>query len=509
MPSKDSPYVELASLLAEDCRLQPLTSNLSNPLLSGICSVQDVAHAPCDTLNTEGQWLVVASPDNLSLLARLEQNPSAAALLWPNPTPPKTFIEASLDLNFPALITQIPLTLPELQTTFYRCVRHSTNQQSVWQRLSMTERLSTALLAPNPEHMLLARYNQATGEDLALLDSDLQVRALVGELPIRSISRQLSGSERKPRSMRAGRWSVVALPLSSSNKHAHSSSVRWLVRAVRREAPLNLKDARCDALTALLNAVNEHRTNLLRSQLTSTSELLNLFVRPDANKDKLARSLPGYGFAPQSELRLIVAGEPGDGFRSELHREALAAAQDSGHPFVLGSINGRIGLLTSDSNASHHIAALLPSPVGISGASHSHTDGERPYRQARLAAALAKDSHANRKKPRDREVTKVLTGNMYSYDQCTPLEKAAAELSPRQLDSCARPLDDHLATIKDGKTVALTFVQFGFSTGATAKALQIHPNTVRNRTEEIFGQGRFHAEDLCLWRLWTLLNDQT
>ena len=62
-------------------------------------------------------------------------------------------------------------------------------------------------------------------------------------------------------------------------------------------------------------------------------------------------------------------------------------------------------------------------------------------------------------------------------------------------------LDAAIAGLKEGAAVFTAYEAEGFSVPRAAKALGVHPNTVRNRLEELGAVVRFGEADLSLWAL--------
>ena len=236
-------------------------------------------------------------------------------------------------------------------------------------RLTVTEKLSPALLAPRPEEGLLERFSRLSGEAVLYLAREGQVLASAGELPARSIARQLRGVRDSEVTFRLGRWSVHARSVAASTAQHVVGESTWLVRGLRSGNAPDPGDPSAAALTDLLLVVKEQRNNIAKAQLINASELLEGFRSDEADKAKVIQGMLGRGFSQLAQIRLIVAGLPGDGFRAELHREPIAVAGDFGAPLVIGNLQGRLAVLTTDSDQIGRLAATLPPPVGLSAAS--------------------------------------------------------------------------------------------------------------------------------------------
>lgn len=95
-------------------------------------------------------------------------------------------------------------------------------------RLTVTEKLSPALLAPRPEEGLLERFSRLSGEAVLYLAREGQVLASAGELPARSIARQLRGVRDSEVTFRLGRWSVHARSVAASTaQHVVGNPPGW------------------------------------------------------------------------------------------------------------------------------------------------------------------------------------------------------------------------------------------------------------------------------------------
>lgn len=363
----------------------------------------------------------------------------------------------------------------------------------------MTEKLSPALLAPRPEEGLLERFSRLSGEAVLYLAREGQVLASAGELPARSIARQLRGVRDSEVTFRLGRWSVHARSVAASTAQHVVGESTWLVRGLRSGNAPDPGDPSAAALTDLLLVVKEQRNNIAKAQLINASELLEGFRSDEADKAKVIQGMLGRGFSQLAQIRLIVAGLPGDGFRAELNQEPTAVAGEIGAPLVIGNLQGRLAVLTTDSDQIGRLAATLPPPVGVSaavrGVQAAATGGLVVWRQTLVAALNAGEPTGTTGDDAD-------PAGVAFFDDCGPVERAAATLPQTELRACVEDLDAELTALKGGVDIALALVRHDLSPGQAARDVGVHPNTVRNRLQALFEARRFRPFDLGLWAVW-------
>lgn len=498
------PDLSVSDLLVEEPWLRLISPRAPDRLFHGLCAPGegDVAG-----------WLVFVEADNVTLRARLRDLEGACGVVWRRLTGPTAEDRpsggsaAALDQHDHDLIRQAQargilliqcdprLTRNDIQMAVSRLQRRNPNIRS-WRRLTVTEKLSPALLAPRPEEGLLERFSRLSGEAVLYLAREGEVLASAGELPARSIARQLRGVRDNQVTFRLGRWSVYARSVAVSDTQRVVGESTWLVRGLRSGNAPDPGDPSAAALTDLLLVVKEQRNNISKAQLINASELLEGFRSDEADKEKIIQGLLSRGFSHQAQIRLLVAGQPGDGFRTELHPAPTAVAGEIGAPLVIGNLQGRLGVLTTDSDQIRRLAATLPPPVGVSagarGVQVAANSGLVVWRQALVAALNADGRHAE----------EVEHDGVALFDDCGPVERAAATLRQTDLRACVEGLDAELNGLKGGIDIALALVRHDLSSGRAAKDVGVHPNTVRNRLQALAEAHRFRPFDLGLWAVW-------
>lgn len=156
-------------------------------------------------------------------------------------------------------------------------------------------------------------------------------------------------------------------------------------------------------------------------------------------------------------------------------------------------------MLTTDSDQIGRLAATLPPPVGVSaavrGVQAAATGGLVVWRQTLVAALNAGEPTGTTGDDAD-------PAGVAFFDDCGPVERAAAPLPQTELRACVEDLDAELTALKGGVDIALALVRHDLSPGQAARDVGVHPNTVRNRLQALSEARRFRPFDLGLWAVW-------
>lgn len=464
----------------------------------GLCTWAETLNGPPEAA---AGWLIMASPADgeLPVLRRSATGQHAAAILWWGPSagqPP-------LGAGTPVVLAPPGLRSVDVRATVDELLRRLPNIQE-WRRLSAHAALTEALLSPEPESELLARFATLTGEAAVVLGVDHEVVASTGELPVRSVARHLARLERPTAQFRLGRWSVTATRLSAP-LHGNEDGA-WLARARRHDALPDPQLPAAVALRELLVVYAETRRNLSRRQVMRASELLNRLVSPIATKDGLEEALLNRGFPRHAHLALLHAGGREEVFRQEHIDAVVAAAARSLVPALAGFVNGRLAVLTVTSDEGDDIAQrrsvikelveALPAPVGVSLPFTDIAHATRAWRECAVAAVIHEDERAaGVAKPRP----------AVFFSQCNSVAHVAAALGFTQLGKTVESVQAAVESVPGAADVVAAMVANDYSIPRAAKTLSCHPNTVRNRLESLAEHGQFSHGDFELWDLWNKL----
>lgn len=475
--------LSLADLAVEEPRLMPAAPLKEDSNFIGACHLGDG--------DVDG-WLVVVEPAKGDFTrADVNSVSSAAGIVWLGAKVPAGIISEAHKVGLAVLSARGGLSATDIFAAVGRLHRRAPNLRT-WRKLTASEKLSSALLSSSPEAELLRRYAALTGEALALFTIDGRVHSAAGQLPARSIARQLRGLDEDTLTFSLGRWKMYATYIYHSEADRAAAQGLWLVRGTRTSAPPDPHEPAAAALEDLILVVTESRRTIARDELADASVLLRAFVRPEADQDVVSEGLLRRGFAAGSRVHLLVAGRAGEGLNPGVYEAPAAVAAHASVPILVGHVGGVINVLTTHNHAVDAIARELPSPVGISAPVDQLTGGRHAWRQARVAQLVA---------GRDSRLSNVST----HFEQCSAAEQAAAMLDSVSLAACVRDLDQAISEVKGAEELVEAMVRHNYSPSATASALGVHSNTVRNRLSQIKNRTRAGAADFELWHLWRSL----
>lgn len=471
--SRMEDWLLLSDLVLEEPRLQPCAGT-AEVRFAGLGSAREGAGSG---------WLVFAEPSASARHTAHELADAAAIIVLAD----ETVGRAQEDFGGVPVVLGAPgLTRADVRRAVDELWRRTPNHRA-WQRMRANERLSTALMAQRPESELLARAVELTGDAYLLLTRDGEVVASVGELPSRTVGPQLVRWPEGEGRLHAGRWTMAARLLVSDETDRASGGGVWLVRGNRSGREPDLDEPACTALCELLVVVAVSKRNLERARLTDSTVLLTGLCDANANKEELEQALVRRGFS-EAGLHIFVAGTANDAYRPQIAQEATPVAARAGVPLLIGHVRGRTTVVSTESSALSEIARVLPGPVGISNAFMDVQGGALAWRQAVVAAVAT-------------QRRRVVDAHHLFFAQCTATETLAATAGFERLAQAVSALDAAIAGLKEGAAVFTAYEAEGFSVPRAAKALGVHPNTVRNRLEELGAVVRFGEADLSLWAL--------
>ncbi|WKD60363.1 hypothetical protein CCICO_01545 [Corynebacterium ciconiae DSM 44920] len=467
------PTFSLNDLAGAVPQLVLLTPRFSSTTAHGVCGVQDLHGDAADG------WVVVLDPESSEPLRRqFLRLHAASACIIPDDAHNKAELVSTAHSVQRALVTK-PRSV-STSSVILAAARLATDRPSndAATRLRITDKLSPTLISDTPELSLLQEFKALSGESVATFDSHIRLRANVGELPVRTIARQLMTGTLPSRSIHLGRWSIQAHFVEQGQ------ASRWFVRGLRSGMDPDPRSVAARTTIRMLRTISAHEARQQLSNHVEAADLLHNFCSPTSDQMTLENSLRLRGFARDSKMRLILAGAAGDGHDPELFASAIGVASSAAVPYVAGPLFGWLGFLTTDNPHVIEIARSLTHPAGISDPITRLDAGAQALREARTAHST----------PRNRGVC--------TFSHCLPLERASAKLTYQELEDSVREVVKVLADIPDGPNVASALVSHNAATGATASALGVHPNSVRRRTKYILDQSGLSLADLGLWHIW-------
>lgn len=361
---------------------------------------------------------------------------------------------------------------------------HAGPSHSLRRTLQMQDQLLDALAASEPEQELVARLASMLRSSVVLYNEFGDVVASSGRAPSHLVRAQLRGRSGHLR-FRVGKWSVAAESIEpGGEKH-------WLVVAsTRHELPDTLARATVDVALRLLNAIERSRYRATVENRSRQASFVRSLVTGQILDQFSAEShLEALRFGHRPRLRVFVMfadDQYDDGrwaaraatFLDAMEDDAIDNARLMRLPVMFGQVDDEIvGVLPADvpalngwiSNLSDHTVCGFSEPF------QDVRSGPERLRNAQRALRAAQTRglrHINF------ENVGIADWLLTGQDPTTTAGKALAQLAPLG--------DQH-----DYLTFLRTYFSENLDVTATARALDVHPNTVRHRVkrvEQMFGE---------------------
>ena len=354
-------------------------------------------------------------------------------------------------------------------------------EMRIYQRLSSIQRyLLDALTHDDPQGTLLERLAVLLDATVILFGSDGRPLASTGEAPTVAVWRHVEQSrDMFITEFEAGGWHAVAAPVRRS---AESAS-RWLVVAARRPGfSMRLAKVSVQAATALLAAMARLDELARERELALRSALLDDLLAASSRGD--SRALAMHAASLGIDLTLpayVVVVESGrdaltdiDGFRAGLRADLtrqrlphLISRRPSAVIALVQQTSAELRDLLRDLSARYG-----ESLVGIGRPVHEMSSVHLSLRDAQVVIAYL------RRHPRVPEPVATIT-------ELDPATLLVSEIPPDRIRAC---VDEYLAPVHASRDLYQTLVAFfthNFSMEATARALHVHPNTLRYRLARV------------------------
>lgn len=399
------------------------------------------------------------------------------------------------------------LTLPADFTpaTLLRTIHDAAGNQAfaiVGRALSVQTDLIDALTYPDVERELVNRLSTRLGVSAILYDHRREVLASQGEAPIHLIKDQIDATADSERRLTIGRWNVSISPLGVPG------GVYWLALGWTSGQDLTYEIVRSTryALQKLLAAhittvsVSRRQDQIQRAQLLT--ELLE-----GVSAVRLARM--------RDQLVLLAFPREGS-YNIHLVQPHASQSIDTRHS---GNDHGeRILDVVQDIAASsqisvlmaereHDFVILLPQhPAFVRDLVAAIPDAEHGISSSFVDLAL---SRVALRQAEMSLMTGARRGQLTPFDEVGFINFVLAQVPAETLSEKAQEV---LAGMPEGGLVEGTILEYlkqGMDIQATAKALHLHPNSIRyrlGRAEEILGRSLADPETITL--LYLTLHDR-
>jgi purine catabolism regulator len=400
------------------------------------------------------------------------------------------------------------LTLPADFTpaTLLRTIHDAAGNQAfaiVGRALSVQTDLIDALTYPDVERELVNRLSARLGVSAILYDGRREVLASQGEAPIHLIKDRIDPTADSERRLTVGRWSVSISPLGVPG------GVHWLALGWTSPQDLTYEIVRSTryALQKLLTAhittesLSRRRDQVQRAQLLT--ELLEgvSAARLARLRDQLVLlAFPREGDYHVHIVQTHATGQPAEGRAGsqESNDRVLDLIQD------VAEAHQTSVLMTE---REHDYVVLLPQQdafvrdlvAAIPDAEHGISSSFVDLGQARVALRQAEMSL----------MASARRGRLTPFDEVGFINFVLAQVPAETLHQKAQEV---LAGMPKGGLVEQTIIEYlhqGMDIQATARAMHLHPNSIRYRlgkAEEALGRSVSDPETITL--LYLTLHDR-
>jgi purine catabolism regulator len=485
----------LGDLLDEDA--------LGHELLAGGAEARGrtVEGAQSVELESPGRWLdrgwvmltagvrLSGNPDELKqLIAELDEA-GVAALGFATSSVfhsvPPALLEEADTRGFP--VFGIPFETParEIISMVNRCLVNTEVQR--YRRLTSMQRyLFDALADPQPEETVIERLASLVNAVVLVFDAHGRLELASGKAPVEDLWREIEGRRPALREFDAGEWHAVATPVVSDDE-----SVRWLVITSRRTAfvdkltkPVAQAAAPLLAAMARLGDIAHDQELAVRSALLD--ELLHAGPAPPAPVVARAQAF-GFDFAQAARVivlrieqgRAATDADPAttavsDALERSVQASGMAHMITANGEFVTAFLQDR-----EDASSFELVERFLAEheqvTAGLGRRVASFDEVHLSLRDAELA--LARIGSGGKERMLDFE----------RFDLATLLiSDAAPERLGPKVDLVLGPLRERPGLYE----AVVAYFQHELDVAAAAKALHLHPNSLRYRlarVEELLG----------------------
>jgi purine catabolism regulator len=388
---------------------------------------------------------------------------------------PKPILEEAERRSFP--VFAIPYETPHRAIiTFVNRSLLSTDFYLLQRSISMQNYLMDALGADRPEDELATRLGSLFGGTVLLYSPDGRLEASRGEAPAAAIWAEVSVREATLQEFAVGRWFVVSVPVSVRGVVRH-----WLALATRRRSVSEqLARPVVRAAERLFELVAQVRETAAGEERAARSELLRRVLTHDAARDggAVAERMAAFGFAPDAVCCMAALGPP-TGAGCDLTRghallESLLA--ESHLPYLLLESGERlIVLVQGEDRLEEWLRRLAREGVGlVAGVGRSIdslADASESARDAELALERVRRERA--------------AGRVLRFEE---LDLATWLVSGAGLERARPKVDALLGSLRGSGMLydtLLAYLDANLDVTATARALHLHPNSLRYRLTQI------------------------
>lgn len=386
---------------------------------------------------------------------------------------PKAIVEEAEQRGFP--VFAVPYRTPHRSIISFVNRSLISNDFYLLQRsLSMQNSLMDALAADRPESELVKRLASLLGSTVLLYGPDGQLEASRGEGPSAAIWAEITARESSLQEFAVGRWFVVSVPIVVGGGVRH-----WLALATRRRSVSEqLAKPVIRAAERLLEVVATARETAAAEERAVRSELLRRLLTHSGDDEAVADRLLAFGFEPGAASTVAVVSAPA-GTAADLEQaralleSVLAAARV---PYLLTKSERELVVyVQGDASFESWLGRLaregLELVAGIGRAVDSPALVPESLRDAELALAQLS---------RERRASRVLR-----FEELDLATWVIGDLGVERLRSKIDALLDPLRESPPLYETLLAYLDADLDVGRAARALHLHPNSLRYRLRQI------------------------
>ena len=392
--------------------------------------------------------------------------------------PPPALLEEAARRNFPVFTVPIETPFRSIIGFVDRALA-STDFQLLKRTIAIQNVLTDALLEEAPEQALVRRLGNLIDSSVLLYRGDGRIAASTGEAPPLSIWRELRTADARLQEFQVGRWYVVAHPVGTSEDQR-----QWLaIASRRRRASEELAQPVIRTAARLLAVVSLAREAKHADERAQRAELVEHLLDPQRAGDVSGERLEAVGFTARRSCRVALVDARGSrqggappAELTRLARRVETAAARNGTCLVAVR-RGQLALVFQERDHEleewiEHVAAEAPCiAVGVGRPFALGQSALPSLRDARLALEQLRGSRAGRRSLRFEDLG-LAEWLLTSSDTKAVEAKAESALSPL----FAHP--SYLKTLE-------VYLEHDLDVGRAARALHLHPNSLRYRLSRV------------------------
>jgi purine catabolism regulator len=414
-------------------------------------------------------------------------------------TVPRAIIEEARKRDFPVFAT--PYRTPHRSIVSFVNRSLFSNDFYVLQRsISMQNYLMDALGAEHPEAELVTRLGTLLDSTVLIYSSDGRLEESRGEAPAAAIWREIAARSPALAEFTVGRWYVVSIPIAVADVVRN-----WLALATRRRSVSEqLAAPVIRAAARLLEVLVASRETAAAEARALRAELLRRVLAASADDPVLVDRMSAFGFKPGAacSLAAVAPARPGDADQKRswtlLERHLAASCM----PYLMLEADGRLVVyLEGRGPFEEWLRKLARDGVelvaGIGRTIDSIGLAADSLRDADLALAQLR---------RDRRPGRVVRFEELDLSTWLVSDLGAERLRPK--------VDALLAPVRENEILyetLLAYLEHDLDVGRTARALHLHPNSLRYRLAQIeqrLGTSLRSAATIANLHLATLVDSQ-